>query len=965
MDHQSQSDWKASWIWGIGQESPRNEWRCFRRSFTPETYVKQAKLRITADSRYVLYVGGKLIGRGPVRSWPTELAYDEYEIGHLMSSGVETVVSVLVLHYGLSTFQYLRGRGGLLLEVKGVGGSDESSMLATDSAWKTSIHKGYNSTSSRMSCQLGFTEIVDARDWDNAWTEPCYDDSEWEAAAVIGPVGMQPWTKLVKRPIPYLTEEPIYPDRVEAFSAVKPAAWSAVFDLRGIMMPESADHANNVQFSGFFAAIIQLDQAATFTIGIVDDGRCKSAISLDGQWYELDNYVGEAPERYLTVDLQSGEHFLLIDVTCVTHGHGFHLGFDAAGTKFDVLPPVAVNDGFAPFVAIGPFDKLEIIDNQPGRKLIIDHPDYESIRNVSSSEGLKPHLAWIRPVDPQLFNRNDVFTSNVWKTTERAMSVPSALQHAVIPGPDSAEIPVFAGLDSELVIDFGRELSGYVAFELDAASGTVIDGYGLEYMKDGWRQHTYLLDNTFRYTCREGRQSYVSFVRRGLRYLTLTVRGAARPAKVYEVKLLQSNYPLANVGRFRSSDPLLNDIWLISRDTTRLCMEDTFVDCPAFEQVYWVGDARNEALVNYYTFGAREIVEHCLKLVTGSSYQTPLYSDQVPSGWNSVIPNWTFFWIAACREYYQFDGKLVFLTDIWLHIKHTLKHYLVLLNDQGLFEREGWNLLDWAPFEQPREGIVTPQNMFLVRALRHGAEIGTLVGDHTSAGELLEEADKLRASIDRLLWNEEREAYLDCIRSDGSPSSTVSMQTQIVAYLCDIPSEARMSRLEEYIVSPPESFVQVGSPFMSFFYYEALAKVKRLDIMLKDIRNNYGFMIENDATTCWEMYPWSGYNENPKMLTRSHCHAWSAGPSYFFGAYVLGVQGLTPGWSKVRISPQPSGLKWANGTVPLAHNGRIDVSWRILEKDRLHLRVEAPRQVEIIADAPEGYEMTVEHIYLE
>ncbi|MGV7643109.1 hypothetical protein PJN11_29310, partial [Mycobacterium kansasii] len=28
------------------------------------------------------------------------------------------------------------------------------------------------------------------------------------------------------------------------------------------------------------------------------------------------------------------------------------------------------------------------------------------------------------------------------------------------------------------------------------------------------------------------------------------------------------------------------------------------------------------------------------------------------------------------------------------------------------------------------------------------------------------------------------------------------------------------------------------------------------------------------------------------------------------------MQGLTPGWDKVRVAPQPSGLAWARGTVP-------------------------------------------------
>ncbi len=954
------AQWDAAWIWSSNHESPRNEWRCFRRAFSlNDSPVGEATIRLTADSRYVLFVNGIQVGRGPVRSWPFELAYDEYDVGQWLKPGTDNVIAVLVMHYGISTFQYLRGRGGLLLQLHTL--SEQNEAIITDDSWKTTVHSGYDVNSSRISCQLGFTEIIDARSFDSSWIMPGFDDNHWEAATIIGPVGMEPWTTLVERDIPYLTEEIIHPSRVESLNYVKPASWGAVIDVRSLMAPDSANHANPVQFVGYIATIVTMTCNTSFTIGIVDDGRISYAISIDGRWYKPDEFHGEHPERYLTIELTTGNHILLIDVTGSSHGHGFHIGFDCK-EQFELSAPLFSDSSSTPFVTIGPFDTIEIIDHQIQRSIARDHPDYVALHKIATTSELNEWLHWIKPVPLSMINLTDVFAANVWKTTELAHPVPNSLQNAVIASNNEAIVPIHHQLDSEIIIDFGRELSGYISFELDAASGTIIDFYGFEYMSDGWRQHTQLVDNTMRYTCHEGRQSYVSFIRRGLRYLAITIRQPARPVGIYRMTMLQSNYPVSEIGKFQCSDPLLNDIWTISRDTTRLCMEDTFVDCPAFEQAFWVGDARNEALVNYYTFGSREIVERCLKLVPGSAFQTPLYSDQVPSGWNSVIPNWTFFWITACLEYYRYDGSKKFLSDMWPHIKHTLEQYAAKLNDQGLFSNNGWNLLDWAPFEQPREGIVTPQNMFLVKAFLEAAEIAATVGDSQSRDMLVERSGKLREAIELLLWDEEQGAYVDCIHADGRPSETFSMQTQVVAYLCDIPHKERIDIIEQYLVSPPASFVQIGSPFMLFFFYEALAKLGRLDILVEDIRRNYGLMIDHDATTCWEMFPWSGYNKNPKVLTRSHCHAWSAGPAYFLGAHTLGVQGLTPGWNKVRVSPQPMGFTWARGSVPLPQDGRIDISWHIEAKNRMHLRITAPHHIELLTQAPEGYELTVEYI---
>lgn len=969
-----QEQWKASWIWGSGEESPRNEWRCFRKEvrLPVEEEAGRVFLRLTADSRYVLYVNGVQAGRGPVRSWPFALAYDEYEIGHLLRPGTVNVIAVLVLHFGVSNFYYLRGRGGLLAQLEAERAGEREALAATDATWKTAVHAGHDPFSSRMSCQHAFVEITDARLWDEAWTGVGYDDAAWEDASVLGAVGMEPWPGLMARDIPHLTEETVYPARVEALRRVTPVSWAAALDLRNHFDPDSANHANNVEFSGLLLTIVRMLEAGTLTIGFVDDGRLRGLCAVDGEWFEAERFRKADPERYIDVRLEAGDHLLAIDVSGTNHGHSYHLALDAAGTPFEVVSPLAATasgsdmalpQAETPFVTLGPFALRTIIDHAPERPIDMNHPELARARAIGSADELKAFASWLQPVARRYVSLTDLFSLSVWKRQEAALPVPLALQQAVIASQDAAIVPLFDGEDTELTIDFGRMLSGYLAFEVEASEGTILDFYGYEHMWEGWRQDTHQLDNTLRYVCRGGRQTYVSPIRRGLRYVMLTVRHAATPMKLFKLTMGQSNYPVADIGRFQCSDALLNEIWRISHHTTRVCMEDTFVDCPAYEQVFWVGDARNEALVGYYSFGDARIVERCLRLVPGSRFQTPLYADQVPSGWSSVIPNWTFFWAIACIELYEYEGSETFAADMWPHLSFTLDHYLEKLDARGLFSIEAWNLLDWAPIDQPRSGVVAHQNMFFVKALR--AASGLAAGrDADAARRYAAAAEDLRAAINAHLWSEERQAYRDCIHADGRLSEVFSMQTQVVAYLCDIPEGATLRQIESYVQSPPDDFVQIGSPFMSFFYYEALAKLNRIDLLLADARVQYGQMLDYDASTCWEMYPKplaDGSGPDPKRLTRSHCHAWSAGPAYFFGAHVLGVQGADPGWRTVRIRPQPSGLAWARGAVPHPGGGRIDVAWGY-EPDgtTLRLRVAAPVGVELLTEPPAGVKMTVE-----
>ena len=944
--------WQSSWIWLEGEPSPRNAWVCFRKSFELDRHasrVEEARLSITADSRYVLYVNGQLVGRGPVRSWPFEQAYDTYDLRHLLRPG-RNCLAVLVTHFGASTFSYVRGRGGLLAQLE-LSTDDGRTTLGTDGSWKAHRHLGYSRRTTRISPQQGFVEQLDARAWPGEWTDPAYDDSGWEDAKIVGPVGTPPWERLVPRDIPCLTEEVLHPTRVVSLHSVVPPQIAVAVDMRAIMMPDSADHAEQVQYAGFLATILRADGEGTARLLLskpwVGDG---IAASINGQVYGADRMTRTPTGRELEVELSAGDNLLLVYVCGSDHADPLRLALDS-DLGLELVPPLG---GESPFVAIGPLGSRVVRNFDFSRPLEYDEAAVQRISSCASAADLHAWAHLLRPVPPELVSPADVFTLCTWPRRRERLSTGKDVEAMVVPSQDPGVAPILRAGDTELVLDFGQEVSGYLFLDVEASEGTVIDFYGFEFMEDDYRQDTVGLDNTLRYTCREGRQRYVSPQRRGLRYLMLTVRHARAPLRVHGVGVVQSTYPVSQAGTFRCSDPLLNDIWEISRLTTKLCMEDTFVDCPAYEQTFWVGDSRNEALIAYYLFGAEELVRRCLRLVPGSRRYTPLYMDQVPSGWVSVIPNWTFLWVMACREYYERTGDLAFVQGIWPDIQYTLDHYLQHLNGDGLLEISAWNLLDWAPIDQPNSGVVTHQNCFLVRALMDADELGRSAGDET-ARRYAERARELAAAINAHLWSPQHRAYIDSIHADGRRSDTLSMQTQVVALLTGVAEGDRAEVVRSYITSPPAGWVQIGSPFMSFFLYEAMVRQGMYAQMLEDIRHKYGMMLEHGATTCWETFP----GALGARYTRSHCHAWSAAPGYFLGAYVLGVRPGGPGWRRVIVAPQPCDLAWALGSVPLPRGDRVDVSWR-RDGQKLLLRVERPREVELEVVPPEGYELEVE-----
>ncbi|MBU5352185.1 family 78 glycoside hydrolase catalytic domain [Paenibacillus barcinonensis] len=982
-------DWKAHWIWGGSEKLPRNEWRCFRREFELQEWEgSSAQVTITADARYVLYVNGIQCGRGPNRSWPFELDYHVHEVGHLLHAGSNTL-AIIVISYGVATFSYVPGRGGLLAQLDSVVyGIEEqvkyrNNIISTDCSWQTAIHAGHEPRSPRMSCQLAFSEQMDGRLWNNEWLAAGFNktnsssDMLWENAIIIGEPGDSPWLNLKPSDIPDLTEQEVWPVRVESFKEVTPISRTCFLDIRQAMEPAGSDHANPVTFAGYAVTIIQSFEAGEATIGFVGFPAL-NGIALNGVFYPVTAMEGEKPQRFQRVQLNEGENLLLFELAGSDHGGGLHFGIDSL-VKFELVSPLAAALTNSAFALIGPFVKRVHIDHKPEKddtslksyrifggdqeldeNAFVGADTFLRCRTMKAASELESAKAWLSPFPVELISEASVFVSSIWKRYSVAKPVSEELHRVCFSNQQCTQLPDCMESGYELMLDFGMEYSGFLRFEVDAPEGTVIDLYGLEYMDNERRQDTFGLDNTLRYICREGRQIYESPIRRGLRYLMVTVQGASRAVRLFRVQMLQSNYPLSEIGRFNSSDPLLNEIWKISKHTAKLCMEDTFVDCPAYEQAFWVGDSRNEALINYYLFGAKDIVKRCLQLVPGSSYQTPLYMDQLPSGWSSVIPNWTFFWVTACLEYVNYTGSKQFANDIWPKVRFTLDHYLQHVDSKGLLTIQAWNFLDWSPMEQPNEGTVTHQNVVFARTLADAASLAELAGEK-AAGEVYRQASEgLSKAINQYLWSEERQAYVDCIYADGTYSCSFSMQTQVMALITNVAAGSRCEQLSSYMISPPEDFVAIGSPFMAFFYYEALTRIGRTDLVLEDIRKNFGEMIKYEATTCWELYP--GFVENrpnPKDLTRSHCHAWSAAPGYFMGAYVLGIKPTKVGWDAVQIAPQPGNLDWAKGTVPMPGGGRMDVNWSIREENGqriFRLEVTAPKGIEVELVVPEGYQ---------
>ena len=950
----------TQWIWDGGEPSPRNAWRWFRRTFGLDAAVPGATIRITADTRYRLWVNGTPVGHGPVRGYTTHWFVDTWEIGHLLRTDRPNTIAVHVLHFGIATFATFRQRGGLLAEID-LG----TAVIGTDDAWRVLTPPVHDPRAGRLSCQLGFTEQIDARALDEVvpWTDPAFDDSSWPNAVPFA-AGDGPWGPLFSRDIPPLEETRVRPADIAQMAFVKPPAITAGIDMRVQMVPDAANHANHVGYTGYLVSTIRVTKPTPVTVTLPQR---KPGLGIGGEWWPW-NELDQRPQgaRSRTVDLAAGDHLLVVDVSFVDHGHTVHLIVDADDPEAVALVSPLGDDTETPFVTIGPITDVTVGTIEDAWPQPEPVPVQIACRAEMMTEArdLRRFGEYVRPVPAALVSPASIFASAVHPRERKPVPVPSELRAIAAGNP--ALIPACPGHDTELVLDLGREFSGYIGFDMEAPAGTVLDVYGFEYLDplSGHREDSVGMENALRYTSRAGRQTYQSPSRRGMRFLQLTVRRPAgiapdEPVILHDIHVIESHFPVSRTGRFRCSDARLDAIWEMSRRTVIACMEDTYVDCPGYEQVFWVGDSYSSARFAAYLFGAEALTRRCLRLVPQSAPQSPLYGSNIPSAWDSVIPNFTFFWTLAVDEHSFRTADVAFAAEMWPKVQSALEAFSTHLNADGLLEITAWNLLDWAPIDQPNSGVVAHQNCLMVMALEAAGRIAAMAGSGDDATTLLDTAARLRQAIDAHLWSDGAQAYIDAIHADGTRSTTISVQTQMFALLAGVPEGDRRDRIETILIDPPADWVQIGSPWMSIFLYDALADRGHAATALADARRNYGYMLDRGATTCWEMFPSSNFLAGRDQLSRSHCHAWSAAPAAFFPARLLGIRPLAPGWTKVLVAPEPCGLTWAEGSTPHPDAGSIDVRWELSPDGTMDLRIAVPKGVEVETRLPKHTHATV------
>jgi len=444
-----------------------------------------------------------------------------------------------------------------------------------------------------------------------------------------------------------------------------------------------------------------------------------------------------------------------------------------------------------------------------------------------------------------------------------------------------------------------------------------------------------------RLICRRGRSEHRYYHPFGFRYITLTVRESTSPIHI-GVTLHRTGYPVERRGAFRSSDPMLEQIWETCAWSQQNCMLDAYVDTPWREQAQWWGDARVQAWNTFHLSGDSRLFQRGIRQIGAQTTDDGVTYGHAPTmAHNCVLPDFTLIWIITMWDNYWQTGDLDLFRSQRPIIENALKYFEEHTGKDGLvtYDDRYWLFLDWTPLF--KEGAPTVYNLWLVLALEKLADLNTLTKNKTEAARCLRWANRLRQRLRKLI--DRRGLLRDGIDTKGRIVKSTSPHAQTMALMTNLEpkSAIKMERfLVEYLRDESKHTAQPSAYWITYVY-SILAERGHGRAVVDHIRPNWEPMVEQGSTS--EMF--DDHVEYPM----SHSHAWSAHPLFHFMQIIGGVRQTASAWKRVSFSPVFHG-NHGGATIPTPQ-GDITSAWQ-RDGDRIAVSLDLPKGVNAEVDLP-------------
>jgi len=370
---------------------------------------------------------------------------------------------------------------------------------------------------------------------------------------------------------------------------------------------------------------------------------------------------------------------------------------------------------------------------------------------------------------------------------------------------------------------------------------------------------------------------------------------------------------------FTSSDTVLNKVW----DLCKYSMKAT-----SFLGVFVDGDRERipyeaDALINQ--LGFYNVVR---------DYSIGRYSHEYLINRPTWPTEWILQSVLMAWNDYLYTGNKELLVQFYTDLK--AKALLPLADESGListktgkvtpevlesihFKGTLKDIVDW-----PQTGILglgknepgetdgfifkdvnTVVNAYHYQAVSQLAQIAKTLNQTADEKQFAVLAMKLKAIFNEKLLDKKRGAYIDGIGTDHA-----SLHANMFPAALGLVPEKYVSKVSSYIQSRGLACSVYGSQFLMDAVYDSNNAAYGLELLSSTAERSWYNMIRVGSTISLEAW------DNKYKPNQDWNHAWGAAPANIIPRKLMGIEPLEPGFSKIRIKPQPGNLASAEIKTP-------------------------------------------------
>ncbi|MBQ8009454.1 MAG: alpha-L-rhamnosidase N-terminal domain-containing protein [Bacteroidaceae bacterium] len=401
------------------------------------------------------------------------------------------------------------------------------------------------------------------------------------------------------------------------------------------------------------------------------------------------------------------------------------------------------------------------------------------------------------------------------------------------------------------------------------------------------------------------------------RYVQVEIETKEEPLEINDIYGTFSAYPFQLASSFKApGNQLYDDLLEVGWRTARLCANETYMDCPYYEQLMYFGDTRIQTMLTMYNTRDEYMVKNAIEMGRHSMNNEGITLSRYPDDLGQLIPSYSLSWIGIAYDYWMMRGDEAYVKTLLPAMRSILAWYESFLKDDYSLDKiPFWYFCDWSEGFQrgviPREdhGNSALQDLDYLMALDEVIEMENAMGIKGMADHYADIASHIRSGFNAKYWDADRQLY-----ADTHDHRNYSQHSNILAILTGIIKGNEAKALCERILTA-EGLNQ-ATIYYQYYLHMAMDKVGCGDLLLDHI-STYTDLFKVGLTTAME---------SPEP-SRSDCHAWSASMNIEFLRTVLGVHSDAPGFSKVLITPAPGKLQEVSGSVPHP-KGDILVSYK-------------------------------------